>query len=311
MIKIVLLFLSFSLILGSSAFSQQLPQYTQWSFHQFANNPAHAGIKKCVDIHTLYRTQWVGFEGAPNSGFLSVSIPLNSKRRKYLSARQGTGFKFETDKIGGFTFNRIDFAYAAHFNFDKYNRLSLGVYGGIAQTSYDPTYSTTGYPDPAISSQANFASPDASFGAWYNSEKYYFGLTLDNLIPSRWKDIGNDSRHRFHAAINGGYQFAISEKISIIPAMIVRIPPKGKVSADLNIHADYRNIFDLGVGYRNTDAFMVFASFKFREQFSITYSFDYTLSQIQIGAKNTHELSLRFTTCKPDRSTSISCPLFE
>lgn len=301
-------------ILTFFAFSvnaQQLPQYTQWAFHQFANNPAHAGIKKCVDIHTLYRTQWVGFEGAPKSGFLSVSIPLNSKRKTFLSARHGTGFKFETDQIGQFSTNRINFAYAGHFNFDKYNRLSLGLYGGVAQTSYDGSMATTTNPDPTISNQVSFAAPDASFGAWYNSEKYFVGFVLDNLIPWRWPDIGDNSRHRVHAMMNAGYQFALSEKVSLMPLIMMRYTPRGPMSADLNLHMDYNNFIGFGLGYRNTDALMTFVSLKIREQFSVVYSFDYTLSDIQIGAKNTHEISLRFTTCKPERNRSISCPLFE
>lgn len=304
-----LLYISFLFVLSARA--QQLPQYTQWAFHQFANNPAHAGIKKCVDIHTLYRTQWVGFEGAPKSGFLSVSIPLNSKRKTFLSARHGTGFKFETDQIGQFSTNRINFAYAGHFNFDKYNRLSLGLYGGVAQTSYDGSIATTANPDPTISNQVSFAAPDASFGAWYNSEKYFVGFVLDNLIPWRWPEIGNDSRNRMHAMINAGYQFGLSEKVSLMPLIMMRYTPRGPISADLNLHMDYNNFIGFGLGYRNTDALMTFVSLKIREQFSVVYSFDYTLSDIQIGAKNTHEISLRFTTCKPERNRSISCPLFE
>src|SRR5690606_18684603 len=105
--------------------TQQIPQYSQWSLHQFAGNPAHAGIKPCIDVHALYRLQWVGFEGAPRSGFFTMAVPLSAKRRKYLSARHGTGFKFETDQIGQFNVNRFNLAYAAHFNFTTDNRLSL------------------------------------------------------------------------------------------------------------------------------------------------------------------------------------------
>ena len=82
---------------SSITFGQQLPQYTQWTSHQFSMNPAHAGIKNCLDIHSLYRTQWVGFDGAPKSGFLTFSAPMNSLRRHALSERHGVGLKFEYD----------------------------------------------------------------------------------------------------------------------------------------------------------------------------------------------------------------------
>lgn len=301
----------FLLLTANVSFGQQIPQYSQWSMHQFAGNPAHAGIKKCVDIHTLYRLQWVGFEGAPRSGFLTVSIPLDSKRRRYLSARHGTGFKFETDQIGQFNVNRLNMAYAAHFNFDKHKRISLGIYGGIMQMGYDPSTTYTADPDPAVMNQGSFVAPDASFGAWFNDENYYIGLSFRNLFPSRWENIGNSSRNRFHTALNGGYRLGIGETMSLLPAAILRIPPKGPVSIDLNLHLDYKNLLGFGLGYRNTDALIAFASLKIKEQFSIIYSFDYTLSGIQLAAQNTHEISLRFTTCKPRRSGTASCPLFE
>jgi len=293
------------------SFSQQIPQYSQWSLHQFAGNPAHAGIKPCIDIHALYRLQWVGFEGAPKSGFFTLAVPLRAKRKQYLSARHGTGFKFETDQIGQFNVNRFNLAYAAHFNFTTDNRLSLGLYGGFMQMGYDTKSIHTGEPDPSISQEASFVAPDASFGAWFNSEFYYVGFSLQNLIPSKWQNIGNTSRNRFHAAINAGYQFRLSENLSLLPAANLRIPPKGPVSLDLNLMFDIKNTVGLGVGYRNTDAVIALLNIKIKEQFSIAYSFDYTLSKIQIGGQNTHELSLRYTTCRPPKRATASCPLFE
>lgn len=296
---------------SSSAQAQQIPQYSQWFLHQFALNPAHAGIKQCVDIHTLYRMQWISFDGAPNSGFLTVSIPLQEKRRRMFGARYGTGFKFETDRIGQFTANRLNFAYAAHFNFSETDRLSLGVYGGVIQTGYDPSSSTTSTPDPEVMQQANFISPDGTIGAWYNSENYYGSLTLRNLFRSPWTDIGTNSRYRMHIALNGGYRLAINEEFTLLPAMIIRIPPKGPASADINLNADYKNLLGFGIGYRTGDAINALFTVKIKGQFSISYSFDYSVSKIQSVAKNTHELSFRFTTCKPSRSGATKCPLFE
>ena len=299
------------ILLSLPSVGQQIPQYSQWYLHQFSRNPAHAGIKECVDIHSLYRLQWVGFKGAPKSGFLTVSVPIHTRRKKYLGARHGTGFKFETDQIGEFTINRINAAYAAHFNFDKHRRISFGVFAGIMQMGYDPASIQTIEPDPEVMREGSFVAPDASFGAWYNDENYYFGLSLHNLIPSPWQNIGTSSRNRFHSSLNGGYRLGIGDNVSLIGAFNLRVPPAGPVSLDLNLHMDYRNLLGFGVGYRNTDAIIAFFSLKIKEQFSIGYSFDYNLSKIQLVAKNTHEISLSFSTCKRRKTGTASCPLFE
>lgn len=307
--KALLFFVLFGSITQSQA--QQIPEYSQWFLHHLAINPAHAGIKQCIDVHTLYRMQWLGFEGAPNSGFLTVGIPINTRRRSAFSARHGTGFKFETDRIGQFNINRVNFAYAGHYNFNETDRLSLGIYAGVVQTGYDPSSATTNLPDPSVMQQSNFLSPDATFGAWFNSENYYVGLSLRNLFPSQWEDIGNDSRYRFHAAINGGYRLQLKEDLTFLPSAIVRIPPRSKISADINMYFDYRNLLGFGLGFRGGDAINAILTVKIKEQFSISYSYDYTVTAIQFVAKNTHELSFRFTTCKPDRSGPAKCPLFE
>ena len=56
--------------------AQQVPQYTHFIQNYYALNPALAGISSCLNIQTGYRSQWVGFDGAPktiNSFFLYLS----------------------------------------------------------------------------------------------------------------------------------------------------------------------------------------------------------------------------------------------
>lgn len=300
------------LFFGINSFSiaQQLPQYTQWSAHQFAINPAHAGIKPCIDIHSLYRIQWVGFEGAPKSGFLTLCAPIKTKRKQYLSARQGIGLRFETDQIGQFSTNRFNIAYAGHFNFSRDTRLSLGIYGGIIQMGYDPSKTITIQPDPTVSQEASFIAPDASFGAWWNGENYYFGLVVQNLIPYKWVDLGTSSKYRLHALLNAGYRLKINDRFTFLPAVLLKIPPRGPLAIDLQAMVDYNNSLNFGLGYRNTDALMIYAGLKINQRFSIQYSFDLTLSPLRNGSSNTHEISLSFSACRPENKNTSSCPLF-
>lgn len=299
------------ILINVCLFGQQIPQYTQWSLHQFALNPAHAGIKSCIDIHSLYRLQWVGFEGAPKSGFLTISVPLKSKRKQYLSARHGMGMRFETDEIGHFNTNRINLAYAAHFNFTRDTRLSLGLYGGIIQMGIDPTNSITIQADPTITKEASFIAPDASFGAWWNGQNYYFGLVFQNMFRYKWVDIGTDSKYRFHSSLNAGYRMKINDRVTLMPAALLKIPPRGPVAIDIQAIADFGNKINFGLGYRNTDALLFFAGFKINQRFSLQYSFDLTLSDLRNGSSNTHELSISFSACKPENTNTSRCPLFE
>lgn len=306
-LKITLLFL----LIGVFSYGQQLPQYTQWASHQFAINPAHAGIKPCLDAHSLFRTQWQGFEGAPKSGFLTLAVPINAKVKHWLSARYGVGAKIELDNIGPFTTNRLNFSYAAHFNFSLDTRLSLGLYGGFVQFGYNSQNSTTIDPDPSVLKSNSFITPDATFGAWWNGKNYYVGAVLQNLVTSKWEEIGSYSQFRIHTLLNGGYRYSLNKEVTFLPGFIMRIPPKGPFSVDLNFLFDYQNKIALGVGYRNTDAMLLLLNLKIINQLSIQYSFDLVLSPLRKGTINSHEISLTYSTCKSKNSKTTACSLFE
>jgi type IX secretion system PorP/SprF family membrane protein len=306
-------FLSLSLIgfLPFFSWEQQLPQYSQWALHQFALNPAHAGIKPCIDIHALYRLQWLGFSGAPKSGIFTFTVPLKSPRKFYLSARQGIGFRVENDQIGSFNTNRVGVSYAAHFNFSRDTRLSLGINAGLLQMGYDPSKVTTVDPDPTISKEISFVAPDATFGAWWNGENYYAGMVISNLLRNRWLDLGTDARSRIHLALNGGVRIKLNEKATLLPSLLMKIPPKGPMALDVQAMVDFNNRLGIGLGYRNTDALVILVGIKFKQQVAIYYSYDLTTSALRNGSGGSHELSISFTGCKPEDKNKGRCALFE
>jgi type IX secretion system PorP/SprF family membrane protein len=304
------IFISF-VIFSSMVFGQQIPQYSQWFLNQFAVNPAHAGIKSCLEIKTLYRNQWTNLEGAPNSGFLTFATPLATKRKKLYSARQGIGGKFERDQIGPFTANRFNLSYAAHFNFSQVNRLSVGISAGMQQWIFDKTKTTTLVPDPIIAESNSAITPDVAFGAWWNGSNYYAGLAFQQIPRGSWGEIGDDSRFKLHAMLNGGYRFVVKENVSLLPSAMLRIPPSGPVSMDLAFLIDYQNQIGGGIGLRNQDALLLFLNFKIKEQVGIGYAFDFVISPLSKNRTNTHEITLSFSGCKSRSTSRTICPLFE
>jgi type IX secretion system PorP/SprF family membrane protein len=306
----LLLFLVLNTFSIREVCAQQLPQYSQWSSHQMALNPAHSGIKSCMEFHTLYRAQWVGFDGNPRSGFLTISAPIPSPRKKLLSSRHGWGVKMEMDRIGHFSAHRMNLAYAGHFNFTKDLRLSMGMYFGVVQLGFNPSDAVMLEPDPTVNRELSLIAPDASFGAWWNGKNYYIGAVLQQLIRNDWDDLGLDARFRTHATINAGFLQPLSEYVTLLPGLIVRIPPGGRVSFDAQAMLDYKNKLTLGLGYRNADALILQVGIKWNPKFSIHYSFDATTSQLRNFSNNTHEFSIVFNNCFAESKNNLKCALF-
>lgn len=299
------------LALSFSGWSQQIAQYSQWSFNQFAINPALAGVKRCLDVRTAVRAQWAGFEGAPESGLFTINAPLKKRKKRHNDSFHGLGGKIERDVYGPFNNFALTMAYAMHFPMEKGRRLSFGLSGGVQQFSFDHTKTTTIEADPAVAQSINETLlPLVGLGVWYNSENFYVGAAVDQIAKNKWEDVGFASRFRLHTKIQAGTKFTFDNDNSLLPGVLFRIPPAGPISFDLNLMMDFQNNFMLGVGYRNTDAFIAFLKVNIK-QFTVGYSFDYITSAIRGGNFHTHEISLQFSGCKRGKRSQSACPLFE
>lgn len=293
------------------AHAQQIPHMSQWANHQFAINPAHAGIKTCLETQGTLRGQWINLKGAPVSGWLTLSAPLNAKREEFLSARHGLGGTVVYDQLGGFSAISLMMTYAGHFNFTQDNRLSLGLSVGATQLAFDIEKAKPLDPDPVINGSAVELQPNANFGAWYNSKNYYIGLSLYQLIPQNWKKIGFNAGSSMHGMINGGFRMPVSDKWTLLPASYIGYAPRARLDIQLQVLADYRNRFTTGLGFRTGDALIAFLGYRFEERWRVLYSYDFIISPLRTNGVQSHELTVAFSPCKAVRADRQLCPLFE
>ena len=69
-----LLFLT--LLLPTLAMAQQEYMITHYMFNGLSINPAYAGVHEGISASLLWREQWVGFDGAPQTQMVSMHSPL-------------------------------------------------------------------------------------------------------------------------------------------------------------------------------------------------------------------------------------------
>jgi len=77
--KIHILIASLFLLGAMDISAQQNPQYTQYMYNMSVVNPAYAGSKDAVSMGALYRKQWAGFDGAPETGTFSSIVESGRK----------------------------------------------------------------------------------------------------------------------------------------------------------------------------------------------------------------------------------------
>lgn len=307
------LFISIVLTLFSfKGYNQQITQYSTYMWNQFAFNPALAGIKTCTDIRSAYRFQWVGFEGAPRSGYMNVSYPIKTSNNNLFAPTHGVGVNVERDDIGPFGFTNLWGAYAIHLNLNRTTVLSAGFQFGFKQFSFDVNNATTIYPDPSIQNSVNsFIFPDGGFGLWLNSENYYVGFSAIQLFKNKWKNIGYNSVFTAHFNLTAGYKMNINEEFTFIPSAMMRMSGGVPPSFDLTMLFGYKNLMSAGISYRNVDAVVALFKINFLKYFFVGYAYDINTSRLRSYNSGTHEISIGVYTCKQADRSLDTCPVFE
>lgn len=301
----------FCLLLSFSGISQQQPQYTHYIFNHFAINPAVAGSKACLDATFGYRNQWVGFEGAPKTAFGSLHTVF--KQNRYgLENKHAMGVMIESDKYGPFSRAKFKVAYAYHFPLNRDILMSMGMFVGVEQLSFRAGEVTLiNFNDNAIGQAQNaIIVPEVVPGIFLQSKLWFGGLSIHQTLSSQMKAVGTvESKLVRHGFLSFGRKFEYN-KWNFVPSTLIKIAPAAPWAVDLNLMMEYKKSLAFGLTYRNIDALAALVKFRVGDYFTVGYAFDYTLSKIQAGAANTHEIIIGINPCGNKAGDKYACPTF-
>ncbi len=296
--------------------AQQRPQYTQYMVNPFLLNPAVAGTEDFTDIRAGYRKQWVGFEGAPRTMFVSAhtnigkEMVMNNRTRKKRTGFHGIGAVIANDAIGPTSTTVMNLAYSYHLRLNKTLFASLGAMGGLQQYSLDGNKLYAANPgDPLVSSYTNASLADINTGFWLYSDKFYVGGSLVQIMPQRLYSQQDRSiskgRLAQHYFITAGYNIPMGSDFSLIPSIMFKSVAPSPVSFDINTKIRYGDFLWAGISYRNTDAIAIMGGIILNNTFEVSYSYDYTTSAISVASGGSHEVIVGYRLRK---RTQLVCP---
>lgn len=277
--------------------AQQDPLFTQYMYNQNIINPAYAtGRKAEINVGALYRTQWVGLEGAPRTGSFFIHAPVNDKVE--------LGLSFTNDDIGNVvTENNIyaDFAYILEVGENQ--NLSLGIKAGV--TLFDANFNGFNLQsggrdtDVAFNDNVTQAFPNVGLGAFYFTDKYYLGFSAPNMLNVKHLEnengvqaVGVQNTHYF---LTSGYVFDINKDIKLKPAMMLRGVSGAPLSLDLTANVLFNETFEAGIAYRFGDAVSALVNFTISEDLRVGYAYDYTTNNLGNFNTGSHEIILLYT----------------
>lgn len=278
--------------------AQQDAQFTQYMYNMSVINPAYATADdEYLNLGLIYRSQWVGAVGAPSTGsfFAHSSITNNMEG----------GISITHDQIGDVVKETnlfLDYAYILKVSDNS--RLSLGVKAGLSfySTNFDGFIYSDPLPDPAFAENISRTFPNIGAGAFYFSDKYYFGMSVPNLLKSKHLDsnsgIVREGVEDLHIFLTGGYVFDISDNIKFKPAFMSKLVNSAPLSLELTSNVLINNNVEVGVGYRFEDGISGLVNFKITPNLRFGYAYDHTISNLGKFNSGTHEVILLFDLSK-------------
>jgi len=282
------------ILMASSLFAQQEALFSQYMFNKLAINPGYAGSREFPTVDLLYRYQWVNMDGAPKTITASIDSPLNNPHQAY-------GLYVSNDKIGPLSFTGGMVSYAYRIIFPK-GKLSFGLQAGIKDNgivwndfkAYDET-------DPFLTNRLKKKIiPDANFGIYYYSEKFYAGISSHQLLQNQAlvsrDSLGNIQFSKLfaHFYIMSGIAVPLGDNLVFRPSVLAKFVKNAPPQLDLNASFLLANTLWLGASYRTVKAFSLIAEISITHNLRFGYSYDTWLNPLRTYNKGSHEIRLTY-----------------
>lgn len=316
--KNIILTFSIGVLLLQTLNAQQEHHYTQFMYNKLLLNPAYAGARGVPTATVLYRNQWAGFEGAPQSALLSFNSP-------FLSKRVGIGANMSLQSIG----LQRDFQASLAYSYDLIaaDELSLraGVSVSMRSLSIDFTDAQpSAIGDPSLgNARVNdlYYNVGAGLYATY-ADQFYAGFSVpriySNVLGVNDNTNAETAKEYRHFYATAGGVLKLNDDFNLLPAILLKYVENAPFDADVNMNLEIKNKVVTGLSYRvggegAGESVSLLAFWQATDQVGVGAAYDFTLTQIRDYSSGSFEVLLRADLKKRQaggRSRKMSNPRF-
>jgi len=266
------------LILVEDVHAQQDAQYTQYMFNTITVNPAYAGSRGQFSAAALYRSQWVGLEGAPETFTLNLHSPIRNSNLGY-------GISVVKDNIGDGVVSEtyLDAVISYTVDVSLEGKLSFGLKAGGNILNLDFNGLRNFDAEPVnVDNIENRFSPNVGLGIYYHTNKFYAGLSAPNLLQTEHFDNSQTSsnsvqflsKERINFYLITGYVFDLSGNFKFKPAILTKAVGGAPLQVDLSTSFLYNDRFSFGAAYRWDAAVSALVGFQITDQLMLGLAYD-------------------------------------
>ncbi len=291
------------LFAGFVATAQQDAQFTQNMFNKLSINPGSAGNNGGICATFLTRSQWMGFDGRPQTHLFSADARIR---------RHGIGLTVFQDKLGIESSLIAKVAYSFHLPLGP-GELGIGLDIGMVNKSFgDDFVAIDDYTqDPSIpNSNTSATTFDAGFGLYYSiKNKMYVGISTLHIPQQDLESAANGDTtgatgalnyaQSLHYYIMAGYNWDMSggaQKWVLKPSILAKTDASS-TQLDVNALVECNKLVWGGVSYRVQDAIAALAGVNIPQVPGLKLGASYDITTSALGDHSSGSLEFMIKYC--------------
>ena len=247
------------ILIPVSLASQDVAQFTQVIMDQEYTNPAYNGYKNYMSMGAIYRNQWVGQEGAPETFAANFYVPI-------VYSRIGAGSTIVKESIGLREVINMSANMHANIKVSSKSYISVGLQLGLENTHYDLERARMTNGLDVSTLDQDLLLPTIGMGMFWYAPHLFGGVSSFSIIERE----GTKNRYLpgFDVYVGGVYPIGLKNYLK--PFFL------------LKEYVNVSSLYHVGVSLLVDDVLWVSTSHKFEE--SHTFSVDFkALDGLWIG----------------------------
>lgn len=184
------------------------PRLSQYLNSGLSYNPAYAGSREALSAASVYRSEYMGFEGNPRNMFLAIHTPVGA-------GKVALGGSIEGKMLPGYS----NYGIYGHYAYRMWlgsMRLALGLKAGVYNYNLNYSELDLQHPtDPEFINDKGFA-PNFGTGLYLYNNKFFAGFSVPYLlnIPDSGRSVNFDPAS-YHYYFTAGYLWSLSDNFRI------------------------------------------------------------------------------------------------
>ncbi len=266
----------------ADAWSQQEAQSSTYFVAPLPVNPALAGANGQLNVRSISRLQWVGFEGAPTSQILTFDSPIRDNKG-------GVGFMLMQDATGARTTTDWRVSGATHLQITEKTRLSAGLNGGVRQHAFGFSGLRAEDPSEAVY-QTAFQDWSANVGAGFflSTPSLYVGYSVPNILTDG-DTLSGSQRHHYGMV---GFNRTPKPGLVVQTNALVKATANAPLVVDLNVMWTWMDQIGAGLLFRAGESAGLVIQTRLSRSWKGMYSMDFPYNRLLVQSLGSHEIGL-------------------